>query len=180
MRTRWLSILCISLSFFGCAHVRSDSMLPYKLSVICSVKWGTDEDLSIAVSNLNSFPIACAYQDLRYRFLYEDRNGELQESGRNTRGLYNWKTPFVMLDRQTRTDTVNETGTTFYRIPMPKNASRLFSLDIELDSIPFALLAKYETATELMYGIQNSYSIYSFTFPSNMPIGKVTSIRGEI
>ena len=85
-----------------------------------------------------------------------------------------------MLDRQTRPDAVNETGTAFYCIPMPENASRLLSLDIELDSIPFALLAKFETATELMHGIQNSYSIYRFTFPSNMPIDKATSIRGEI
>lgn len=180
MCTRWLPILGLSLSFFGCAHVRSDSTLPYKLSVTCWVKWGTGDDLSIAVSNLNSFPVVCAYPDLRYCLHYEDDHGDFKEISRTIRWLYNWKPQFVMLDKQTRPGFVIDTGTVFYSIPMPRDVARLSSLDIELDSMPFASLAKYKTSSELMYELQNSYTSYNFAFPSNMPMGKVTSIRGTL
>ena len=179
MYTRFFFIFGISFLFWGCVHFSSDSSLVRTMSARCYVNGINKSEISITVANMNDYPVACAHPYLGYILRYVDGQEVPQIYERNLVGMLNpWKNAYYILDRRTGRHTVSDTGIVHYTIPMPEEACRLISLDIELQAVPLGSLASFKTVDELHDWFGKNSARYHFAFPSNMPADKVSSVLG--
>ena len=179
MYTKQFLFLGISFFLIGCVRISSDSSLARTMSVRCHVNGINGSEISIEVANMNDYPVACAYPYLGYFLRYVDNQEVPQIYERNLVGMLNpWKNACYILDRRTGPHTVPDTGIVDYTIPMPEEACRLISLDIELQAVPLESLASFKTVDELHDWFGKNSARYHFAFPSNMPADKVSSVLG--